>query len=69
MKFAFFTSPITQQRWRNNGISANFVADHLATFLPADDVSEINQANQAVARDAISYVANELLENAMKFNQ
>lgn len=62
------TSLTIQQRWRNNGISADFVADYLATFLPAYDVKSTDQTQQIAARDAISYIANELLENAMKFN-
>lgn len=59
-----------QQRWRNNGISADFIADYLATFLflPANiDASEIQQ-QRAEVKGAASYIANELLENAMKFN-
>jgi len=57
-----------KQRWRNNGLSADFMADYLATFFPAneDDTSTIDR--QAEIKSAVSYIANELLENAMKFN-
>ena len=57
-----------KQRWRNNGLSADFMADYLATFFPgnADDSSTIER--QAEIKSAVSYIANELLENAMKFN-
>lgn len=55
-----------QQRWRNNGLSADFLADYVTTFFPADD--EASRYRQAEIRDAVAYVANELLENAMKFS-
>ena len=55
-----------QQRWRNNGLSADFLADYLSTFFPGDDPSSTE--HQAEIKDAISYIANELLENAMKFS-
>ncbi len=55
-----------QQRWRNNGLSADFMADYLSTFFPGDDAEALDR--QAEIKDAVSYVANELLENAMKFN-
>ncbi len=57
-----------KQRWRNNGLSADFMADYLATFFPGneDDSSAIER--QAEIKSAVSYIANELLENAMKFN-
>src|SRR4030095_804178 len=55
-----------QQRWRNNGLSADFLGDYLTTFCPGDDraVAECH----ATLKSAVSYVANELLENAMKFS-
>lgn len=55
-----------QQRWRNNGLSADFLADYLSTFFPGDDPTSTER--QAEIKDAISYIANELLENAMKFS-
>jgi hypothetical protein len=58
------TSASIKRRWRNNGLSADFLADYIATFLPTDrtprEVSEF--------KSALSYIANELLENAMKYN-
>jgi len=57
-----------QQRWRNNGLSADFVADYLSTFFPARDTNPQAQVRQAEIKSAVSYIANELLENAMKFN-
>lgn len=57
-----------KQRWRNNGLSADFMADYLVTFFPGneDDTSTIDR--QAEIKSSVSYIANELLENAMKFN-
>ena len=55
-----------QQRWRNNGFSADFLADYLTTFFPGDDRAVAER--HAELKCAVSYVANELLENAMKFS-
>jgi hypothetical protein len=60
------TSVPIQQRWRNNGLSADFLADYLSTFFPGDDQAAAER--QAELKSAVSYVANELLENAMKFS-
>jgi hypothetical protein len=55
-----------QQRWRNNGLSANFLADYVVPFFPAHDVSSSNR--QLAIKDMVAYIANELLENAMKYS-
>jgi hypothetical protein len=60
------TSIPIQQRWRNNGLSADFLADYLTTFFPGDDRAAAER--QTELKSAVSYVANELLENAMKFS-
>jgi hypothetical protein len=60
------TSIPIQQRWRNNGLSADFLADYLSTFFPGDTHAAAER--QAKLKSTISYVANELLENAMKFS-
>ncbi|AFY71734.1 hypothetical protein Pse7367_3499 [Thalassoporum mexicanum PCC 7367] len=58
-------------KWQHNGSSANFVAEYFATFFPYDSKVVIN-GDQIDIRDevrgAVSYIANELLENAVKFN-
>jgi hypothetical protein len=67
LKIGFLPTSIPiQQRWRNNGLSADFLADYLSTFFPGDDCAAVER--QAELKNAISYVANELLENAMKFS-
>ena len=55
-----------QQRWRNNGLSADFLADYLSTFFPGEDPETVER--RAEIKGSVSYVANELLENAMKYN-
>ncbi len=57
-----------QQRWRNNGLSADFLADYLTTFFPRNEDEPSTIERQAEIKSAVSYIANELLENAMKFN-
>lgn len=55
-----------KQRWRNNGLSADFLADYLSTFFPGESSDDLSKRNEI--KGAVSYIANELLENAMKFN-
>ncbi|MEB3230597.1 MAG: ATP-binding protein, partial [Leptolyngbyaceae bacterium] len=64
--FSSSSLPI-QNRWRNNGLSANFIADYLTTFFPVQADDEASQARHAEIKSSVSYIANELLENAMKF--
>ena len=67
LKIGFRPASITlQQRWRNNGLSADFLAGYLSTFFPGEDIAATTR--QAGIKDAISFIANELLENAMKFS-
>ncbi|NET33311.1 MAG: ATP-binding protein [Cyanothece sp. SIO1E1] len=64
--FSASSLPI-QQRWRNNRLSAYFAADYLSTFLSANDDSNGKQKNEKI-QGMVSYIANELLENAMKYS-
>jgi hypothetical protein len=57
-----------QQRWRNNGLSADFIADYLVTFFPTDQHEPDLSKDIAEVKSAVNYIANELLENAMKYN-
>jgi len=53
-------------RWENNGLSADFISEYFKTFF----VQEIEKSDIVTIenlRDAVKYIANELLENAMKF--
>jgi hypothetical protein len=57
-----------KQRWRNNGLSADFLADYLTTFYPVDPDNPDSVYKRTEIKSAVSYIANELLENAMKFH-
>lgn len=57
-----------KQRWRNNGLSADFLADYMTTFFPSREDDNESQLKQLDIKGAVNYIANELLENAMKFN-
>ncbi len=67
LSFSPSSRPI-KQRWRNNRLSAHFVADYLSTFFPMSDDDPNSERRKKQSIGAVSYVANELLENAMKFN-
>ena len=67
LTFSPASRPI-KQRWRNNRLSAHFVADYLSTFFPVSDDDPTSSHRKKQTTGAVSYVANELLENAMKFN-
>lgn len=56
-----------KRRWRNNGLSADFIADYLTTFFPHMENDPIGEKRHAEMKSVMSYVANELLENAMKY--
>lgn len=56
------------QRWKNYGLSADFLGDYFATFFPGDDVPNSKINRQATVKAAVSYIANELLENAVKYS-
>ena len=55
-----------QRRWRHNGLSADFLADYCGTFFPAHEQSRPRRPVEI--KNFVAYVANELLENSMKFN-
>ena len=65
ISFSPSTLPI-QERWRNNSLSADFLADYWGTFFPLH--SGTSKSDQSEVRDSVSYIANELLENAVKFS-
>ncbi len=56
-----------RQRCRINCLSADFLADYLSTFFLSDEHQQIECNKQAEVKSAVSYIANELLENAMKY--
>lgn len=56
-----------RQRWRNNCLSADFLADYLSTFFLGNDNQQPDTEKQAEVKSAVGYIANELLENGMKY--
>ncbi len=67
MSFAPTTRSI-RKRWSNNRLSAQFVGEYFSTFLPTNDDDQESDRRIQESKSAVSYVANELLENAMKFS-
>jgi hypothetical protein len=68
LRFSPSSVPL-RQRWRNNELSADFMAEYLITFFPRHEHDVIKSPNQRFEmKSAVSYIANELLENGMKFN-
>lgn len=57
-----------KKRWRHNRLWANFMADYFSNFLPVDEDDPAQKRRIKESKGAVSYVANELLENAIKFN-
>lgn len=57
-----------RQRWRNNCLSADFLADYLSTFFLGNNDPQPDSDKQAEIKSAVSYIANELLENGMKYS-
>jgi hypothetical protein len=57
-----------KKRWRSNRLSANFMADYFSSFFPVDEDDPAQKRRIKESKGAVSYVANELLENAIKFN-
>ncbi|MDF5730720.1 MAG: ATP-binding protein [Rhizonema sp. PD38] len=62
---SFTSSQSIQQKWSNIRISADFVADYFLTLMP----DELSKERMTEIKNTVSYVGNELLENAMKFNK
>lgn len=75
LRFSPSSVPL-QQRWRNNGLSADFLADYVTTFLPAGGGEGVGDGEGGAASEArrdqissaVNFIANELLENAMKYS-
>ncbi len=67
LTFAPNSRPL-KRRWKNNRLSAHFVADYFTNFLPVDEENSSDQQRIKEANASVSYIANELLENAIKFN-
>lgn len=62
------SSASIKKRWRNNGLSADFVANYLSTFFGDNGNPQNPCHKKAESAHSVNYIANELLENAMKFS-
>lgn len=60
---------VTQQHWRNNRLSAHFISEYFLNFLPFDPEDPAQARRIKEGKGAVSYVSNELLENATKFHE
>lgn len=57
-----------QQFWSNSSLSAKFVADYVCMFFPASEGEHNKLQIQIEISGTVRYIANELLENAVKFS-
>src|SRR5271169_3416544 len=64
--FSPLSAPLNS-RWRNNGLSADFIGDYVITFLPREGATAVGGWQKEI-KHAVSFIANELLENAMKYH-
>jgi hypothetical protein len=68
LAFSPSSAPL-RSRWRNNGLSADFLGDYVTTFLPTKEGVSAFENRQKEIKHAVTYIANELLENAMKYHE
>jgi len=70
LSLSFIPSSVSiNQRWRNNGLSADFLADYMTTFFPNVEAEPETTRRQVEMKCAVSFIANELLENVMKYTE
>jgi hypothetical protein len=68
LSMSFSSSTLSvRDRWLNNSLLADFLADYWRTLFPVYDSSA--EHTQIDVREAVRYIANELLDNAVKFSQ
>lgn len=67
MNFSPSSAP-RKRRWSNYGLSADFLGDYFAAFFPGDTVENSPLNRRETVKAAVSYIANELLENAVKYS-
>ena len=59
-----------KKRWENNGLSADFISEYFKIFYVSQQEENDDISNDILLenlQNSVKYVANELLENAMKF--
>lgn len=65
--FSPSTAP-RKKRWQTAGLSADFLGDYFASFFPGDDLPDSKIDKRDAVKGNISFIANELLENAIKYS-
>lgn len=56
-----------KRQWRNHRLSAYFLADYLENLLPINDDNSNISDRLEECKGTVSFIGNELLENAIKF--
>jgi hypothetical protein len=62
-------SEARQERWRNYGLSADFLGDYFSNFFPVNELSDRSLNQKEIVKATVSFIANELLENAIKYTE
>jgi hypothetical protein len=68
LNFSPADTPLRQQRWKNYGLSADFLGDYFAAFFPGHEVPDNLINLKDTVKASVSFIANELLENAVKYS-
>ncbi len=55
------------RRWGNYGLSADFLGDYFSAFFPGDEMADPKINHRDTVKATVSYIANELIENAVKY--
>lgn len=67
MDFFIHSIPL-ERRKQTRYLSIAFITDYLATIFPVDEEDIKSYERQLQMKSAVTYIANELLENSMRFN-
>ncbi|NEQ50418.1 MAG: hypothetical protein F6K11_09840 [Leptolyngbya sp. SIO3F4] len=69
IKIDFPAKLVKQQKfWPNSNLSAKFVSQYISIFFPVESNRTEQLRRRTEITDAARYIANELLENAIKFS-
>ncbi len=68
LNFSPTSAPRRRRRWGNYGLSADFLGDYFAAFFPGDEIPDSKINRRDTVKAAVSYIANELMENAVKYS-
>jgi hypothetical protein len=67
MDFFIHSIPL-ERRKQTRYLSIAFITDYLATLFPVDEEDIKSYGRQLQMKSAVTYIANELLDNSIKFN-